>query len=201
MDVYFVRHGETDGNVARRHQHPDTPLNELGKNQVLAIAQTLAKLSPTHIITSTNVRAIETARVIGQECGCIPDTHPVFEEFHRPQYLIGQRYLSIATARYVWRWFRGYVIETGGESYPQFIARVVEARTYLEALPADARVIVVSHAVFTNLFLEHVCQDRPMHLMEAVYRFVKVLRIKNTAVIKLSYTKRVGTCGWMHVRS
>lgn len=201
MEVYFVRHGETDGNVARRHQHPDTPLNELGKLQVAAVAKELAILHPTHIITSTNVRAVETAQVIAAACDLIPDTHPAFEEFHRPRYLIGQRYMSIATVRYVWRWFRGRAIKTGGESYPQFIERVVAARTYLEGLPADARVVVVSHAVFTNLFLEHVCQDRPMRLLEAVYRFVQVLRIKNTAVIKLTYTKHVGTCGWMQVRT
>ncbi len=200
MDVYFIRHGETDGNVARRHQHPDTSLNETGKAQVAVVAKALATLSPTHLVTSTNVRAIETARAIGVVCDLIPETNPVFEEFHRPQHLIGQRYVSVATAHYIWRWFRGQSIEIGGESYPEFIARVVAARTYLEALPADARVVVVSHAVFTNIFLEHVCQDRPMGLLEAVYRFVKVLRIKNTAIIKLTYTKHVGTCGWVQVR-
>ncbi len=200
MEIYFVRHGETDGNLARRHQHPDTELNETGKAQVVAVSKMLEALAPTHIITSTNVRAIETARVVGQVCNIIPETHSAFEEFHRPTRLIGQRYVSLATAHYIWWWFWGRGSEVDGETYQQFIERIITARTYLESLPSDARVVVVSHAVFTNLFLQHVCRDRKMRLHEALYRFVRVLRIKNTAVLKLTYSKSHNTCGWVQVR-
>ena len=74
MDIYFVRHGQTDGNVAGRHQHPDITLNELGKLQVARVAKLLKGMKPTHLITSTNKRAMETAMVIGREGDLIPET-------------------------------------------------------------------------------------------------------------------------------
>ena len=62
MDVFFVRHGQTDGNIAQRYQHPDTRLNEVGKAQAEAIAGKIATLEPTHIITSTQLRAVILVR-------------------------------------------------------------------------------------------------------------------------------------------
>ena len=42
MDVYLVRHGQTDGNVGHRHQHPNTDLNEHGLVQAAAVAKQIA---------------------------------------------------------------------------------------------------------------------------------------------------------------
>jgi len=197
MDVYFVRHGETDGNVARRHQHPETSLNDRGVEQVTAVAYEIANLKPTHIITSTQLRAVESTKLITDYCeGIIPDTHTAFEELKAPRWLIGNRFVGFTTFWYVWSWFWGETVEEG-ESYRQFLERIKEARTYLESLPADARVVVVSHAVFTNIFLEHLCTDKPMSLWRAARRFWLILRIRNAAILHLRYTKSPqGTCGW-----
>jgi broad specificity phosphatase PhoE len=91
MDLYLVRHGQTDGNVARRHQHPAIELNEQGKEQVKKVAKVIRHMKPTHLITSTNVRAVETARQIGLVTDLIPETYPAFEELKRPPFLIGER--------------------------------------------------------------------------------------------------------------
>jgi broad specificity phosphatase PhoE len=72
MDIYFVRHGQTDGNVALRHQHVNTSLNELGKLQARMVAKKIAKIKPTNVVSSTNLRAIETTKIIVDECGRIP---------------------------------------------------------------------------------------------------------------------------------
>ena len=77
MEVYLVRHGQTDGNVGRRHQHTSTKLNQLGRAQAARVAEQIVKLAPTHIITSTNMRAVETASIIGQACNLIPETRLV----------------------------------------------------------------------------------------------------------------------------
>ena len=86
MDLYLVRHGQTDGNVAKRHQHPSISLNETGQKQARKVAKVLRHIKPTHIITSTNVRAVETARQIGIVVDVIPETYPPFEELKRPQF-------------------------------------------------------------------------------------------------------------------
>ena len=43
--VYFVRHGQSEDNVAPVFQSPDSPLNEKGKKQADSIAQRISKLS------------------------------------------------------------------------------------------------------------------------------------------------------------
>lgn len=196
MDVYFVRHGETDGNVAHRHQHPETELNEKGKEQVTTAAYELATYNATHIICSTQVRAVQSARIIAEYCGLTPDTHPAFEELKRPDWLVGHRYTSLTTLWYIWKWFFGTKHE-GGETYRDLIERIKAARTHLESLPADAKVIVVSHAVFTNIFLEHLCSDEPMTFWRACVRFWHIMRIRNATIVHIKYEpsdKKV--CPW-----
>jgi broad specificity phosphatase PhoE len=202
MDVYFVRHGETDGNVARRHQHADTTLNERGVAQVTTVAYKIADLKPTHIITSTQLRAVQSTKIIADYCeGIIPDTHPAFEELRAPQWLIGNRFIGLTTFWYVWQWFWGETIHEG-ESYREFLTRIKEARAHLQSLPADSRVVVVSHAVFTNIFLEHLCTDKPMSFWRAARRFWLILSIRNAAIIHIKYTEPTkGTCGWSFVEA
>jgi len=203
MEVYFIRHGETDGNVAHRHQHQDTELNEIGKVQAKEVATKVAKLKPTHIVSSTDFRAVETTKIIITECtdDLIPDTHPAFQEFKRPNWLIGNRYLSLVSVGYIWRWLYNFDKENQGENYAGFLKRIIEARSYLESLPEDSRVVVVSHAVFINIFMEHLCSDKPMGLMRAIRRFWKVMTIKNTSIVHLNHSHTAeGVCAWRLVK-
>jgi glucosyl-3-phosphoglycerate phosphatase len=189
MDVYFVRHGQTDGNLAKRHQHPNIALNETGKAQAAAVTAVIKSLAPTHLITSTNRRAVETATAIGSACDLIPQTDASFEELHRPQYLIGQRFGTVTTLSYVWRWFFGIPTAAmhDGESYAAFLDRLTAARQLLTALPGDSRVVVVSHAVFIHFFIEHMNRPYRMNLLRAAVRFFKILRLENTAIIHIRY--------------
>jgi broad specificity phosphatase PhoE len=201
MDVYFVRHGQTDGNAAHRHQHPHSDINEVGKVQVDNVAALLSDLAPTHLITSTHVRALETARVIGVACNIIPETYPPFEELHQPEYLVGERLIGMVTLRYVTRWFfnRPDGAMHDGESYEAFRMRLVAARRHLESLPADARVVVVSHSVFINFFIAHMTHPRRLGLIAAARLFLRILIMKNASIIMVRYSKtkaKHGHTGW-----
>jgi broad specificity phosphatase PhoE len=200
MDVYFVRHGQTDGNVARRHQHPDTPLNEEGREQADRRAHDLRRVQATHLITSTQKRALETARVIGRVSDLIPETYPDFEEWKRPDFLLGERLLSLVTLQFAVRWFFG-IDEASmhdGESYRDVLMRIVRARQQLEKLPRSAKVIVVSHSVFMNLFIAHACKSTRLGLFSAVIIYARMFMTKNTAVVHLRFTKSAAKhgCGW-----
>lgn len=200
MEVYFVRHGQTDGNVAHRHQHPDTPINEVGVAQARAVAAEVRRLKPTHLITSTHVRAFLTAREIGNACDLIPETYPAFQEFKRPDFLVGERMVGQATLRFVWNWFWGRPDASmhDGESHEDFVKRIGVARRYLEALPPTARVVVVSHSVFINFFLEHMSNPRKMGLIRAAVRFTKILLLPNTSVTHVRFRRLDDSmqCGW-----
>lgn len=64
MKVYFVRHGESQFNVTRKHQHKDVPLTERGISQVTALAKRLKDHAIDKVISSRYVRASQTASVI-----------------------------------------------------------------------------------------------------------------------------------------
>jgi probable phosphoglycerate mutase len=66
MKVYFVRHGESQFNTTRRHQHKDVPLTEKGIAQADALAQRLKNQPVKHILSSRYERAAQTAAVIGE---------------------------------------------------------------------------------------------------------------------------------------
>ncbi len=189
MDIYFVRHGQTDGNVGTRHQHPDTELNEVGKVQAAAVAPQVAALKPTHIITSTNIRALETARHIVEYTDLVPTTTATFEELRRPEYLIGERFYAWRSLRYVLAWFfrlRGEIAHDG-ETYDSLLTRIGRAQAELMVLPNDARVVVVSHSVFINFFIEHMNNLRPMRPWRSLYRFYRLLRTRNTSITHVVY--------------
>jgi len=68
--LYLVRHGETMLNVARITQGwSDSELSDLGRAQVLRLAERLATLRPTALYSSPLGRAMSTARAIADATG------------------------------------------------------------------------------------------------------------------------------------
>lgn len=65
MELYIIRHGETDWNVIKRLQgHSDVALNEQGRNLARITARALSDISFTRAYTSPLKRAKETAQII-----------------------------------------------------------------------------------------------------------------------------------------
>jgi len=64
---YYIRHGQTDWNVAHRFQGSrDIPLNETGIKQAHAAKDLMRDLPITHIYSSTLQRAHVTADIVNQ---------------------------------------------------------------------------------------------------------------------------------------
>ena len=57
--VYFVRHGQSEDNVAPVFQSPHSPLSEVGRTQAQRIAARVAKLAFDALLTSPYQRAKE----------------------------------------------------------------------------------------------------------------------------------------------
>jgi broad specificity phosphatase PhoE len=204
MEVYLVRHGQTDGNVGHRHQHPNTDLNQKGIAQATAVAEQIAALKPTHLVTSTQVRALETARIVARVTGLIPESYPIFEELHQPAVLVGQRILSPHSAFTIIKWFFRIksAVMHDGETYAQFVTRISEARQFLETYPKDARIVVVSHSIFINFFAEYMRNPKRVNVIRAAIRFLHIMALKNTSITHIRYEKPLRTqtgTGWHRV--
>ncbi|KVH92574.1 Histidine phosphatase superfamily, clade-1 [Cynara cardunculus var. scolymus] len=70
-EVVVVRHGETEWNAEKRIQgHLDIDLNDVGRQQAVAVAERLSGESNISAIYSSDLkRALETAQTIASRCG------------------------------------------------------------------------------------------------------------------------------------
>ncbi len=200
MEIYLVRHGETGGNVAKRHQSEATNLTSRGREQIKQTAKLLKELAPTHLLSSSVLRAVESASYIGTELNMIPQTNSVFAELIRPKFLHGHFHKSLGSLWFYIRWYLGLtnIEKEGGETYNDLRTRIKTAKIILAQYPADAKIVVVSHSVFINFFLAHMCQEKPMSPWQAFVRFSKVLSIKNGSITKIIYATAANknTCAW-----
>ncbi|MGD9785710.1 MAG: histidine phosphatase family protein [Hyphomicrobiaceae bacterium] len=77
--LYFIRHGETDWNAARRYQgQADIPLNDTGRAQAARNGRALAQIVPSvgalHFVASPLSRTCETMRIVRGELGLDPES-------------------------------------------------------------------------------------------------------------------------------
>ncbi len=199
MEVYFVRHGETNGNVAMRHQSEQSDLTEKGIAQATAAAQILKSYNPTHIISSPMIRALETTQILEKEIDLIPTISDLFREVGRPKFFIGHHLLSHVSFWFYFRWYFGLMNRQGegDETYQDVRERVAKARTFLETYASEDRIVVVSHSVFIIFFLAHMCNSKRLWPWQAMWYFFKIATIKNGAIRKLSVQKtKKGTYAW-----
>lgn len=71
LQVYLVRHGETQWNAERRIQgQSDSPLTAKGEHQAWQVGERAKTLGITHIIASDLGRTRRTAEIIAEACGC-----------------------------------------------------------------------------------------------------------------------------------
>lgn len=205
MEIYFVRHGETASNVARRHQPSHTRLTPRGRAQARAVAKDIAALQPTHFFSSSQVRALETAEIIGETIEMIPQVDSVFVELNRPKNMYGWHHRDPRSLWYLARWFFGFAgakdDAEAGENYQSLRRRVKAAQALLSALPQDARVVVVTHSVFITMFRAHMCNERPLSVWQAVQFLRKVFATKNTDIIHVRYIDvgEAHVCAWQEV--
>lgn len=167
MIFYFVRHGETDWNVAKKIQGTtDVPLNENGLRQARELADKLVTqgYNIDRAYTSPQVRAQATAQTAAMAMGieCIPiedlreldlgdwegDNWPNIEKCY------GEIY-------YFWNSHRRYTKIPNGESYNDLLRRIFKALEYIMK-HETGNVLVVSHsAIMFSLqcYLAGLCMD------------------------------------------
>jgi broad specificity phosphatase PhoE len=146
VELYLVRHGETEWSRARRHTgRTDVPLNAVGEAEAKALADHLRGLAFDRVLSSPLARATETARLAG--FGDRLETTGALAEFDYGEYE-GLTSAQIRAERPGWDLFRDGC--PGGETVEAAAAR---ARSLLDRLgvgpgspPAgEGRVLLFGH--------------------------------------------------------
>lgn len=151
MELWFVRHGTTSGNLERRFQgQMDLPLSSQGRREAGLLARRLSSAGLEIIYSSDLQRAWETATIIGRAVGLDPVATPLLRECSWGA-LEG---LTVAEAEELYpelmRRYRSASLRAGffgGERERKLLAR---ARTLLNRLAGQnhrfRRVLLVGHA-------------------------------------------------------
>lgn len=149
MRLILVRHGETAWNAERRYQgyHP-IPLNERGRQQAARAGVRLKQRAAVALYASDITRAWETATIIGQATGLVPQALLDLREINdgawaglTPDELLVRFPEHMAEMRYA----PDTTVRLGGESYAQLQLRTVRAFEHLVDQHRGQTVIGVSH--------------------------------------------------------
>ncbi|MEG3135326.1 2,3-diphosphoglycerate-dependent phosphoglycerate mutase GpmB [Rouxiella sp. T17] len=151
LQVYLVRHGETEWNAARRIQgQTDSPLTEKGIFQAQQVAERVRSEGITHVITSDLGRTKRTAEIIADACGCKVITDPRLRELHMG--VLETRHLDKLTAEEE-SWRKQMVDGTPegripqGETMTELATRMHEALNSCLDLPPGSKPLLVSHGI------------------------------------------------------
>jgi probable phosphoglycerate mutase len=164
--ICFIRHGETDWNVAKRIQgHTDIPLNETGRTQALAMAFNAAHQRFHAIYSSDLARTLETAQALAQredqEVKLLPQLrerhYGVFQGITAAE---GAVKYPEAYAHYVARDLE-YDFENG-ESLRGFAERVAGGIDWLLRHHSGQTIAAVSHSGVLDVIYRR-ATGRPLH--------------------------------------
>lgn len=200
MDIYFVRHAETAANARKRFQAPNEPITDKGSRDVAKLVHIIERLEPTHLYTSPYKRARQTADYLSYATSKEARWLELVHELEYPEYMLGKRHYSLATAWYGLRWFfnaKSVTVGVVAETRTHFFTRLMATRTFFANHHAlEDKIVVVSHSFFINGFVMHLCKNRPMRLWETIPHAFRVLRAKNTGVTHVRYTSENGNGRW-----
>lgn len=93
MKVYFVRHGETEGNVLKIGQTSTTPLTRTGLEQAKYVAKRFKTIQIDLIVSSPYTRASQTAEFIAKETGKPLRYLDALKEIKGPTIVEGMSYI------------------------------------------------------------------------------------------------------------
>ncbi len=168
MELYLIRHGETNWNKERRFQgRSDIPLNEKGEELAFVTAEALKDVPFTHIFSSPLIRARRTAEIIkgSRSLPIVTD-----ERLTEMGFGIIEGVPSSTITDILEKFFKApeaYEAPEGGETYEEVCART---RDFMEKViiplskkEPEAKVLLAGHGA----------------LIKTIYIYLKHLEIKN----------------------
>ena len=182
LELWLVRHGETDWNAAGRAQgHEDIPLNSSGIAQAQRLAARLAGQHFDAVVSSDLSRASETARAVASSLAGQPQVQ--LDSRWREQHLgVIQGLTHADTVARGWTYPRTPLEAwEGAESRVQLMERVRAPLAELFAAHAGGRVLVVSHGGTLRAAVQLLIGDLDYRL--------KLHGHDNTAISRLRLTK------------
>jgi probable phosphoglycerate mutase len=187
--VYFVRHGQSAGNVAPVFQSLNSPLTETGQKQAERIAKRVSNLSFETLIASPVQRAKETAEAIAKATGKKLEFSDLFVERVKPTCINGKLHED-EHANIIWREWGKSLYTPGmrvedGENFDDLLSRADKALEFLKNR-TEKSIVVVTHGYFLRTIVARVLLDNSLS-GEAFRNFQRSSEHENTGLTVLRY--------------
>ena len=182
MELYLVRHGETESNRQKRYKGwTESSLSEKGIWQAEQAAAFLSSKGIDAVYCSDLERAQNTARFIGKRTGIIPEVTPLLREIHFGRWE-GMTYNEIESSwgEEIHRWIDDPFCRSapGGETLKTVCTRMQTFLNYLcERYINGQHIAAVSHGGSIRALLYQVMSLEPQSFWE--------IKIDNASVTKL----------------
>ncbi len=190
--VYFVRHGETEGNVGKFFQTHDTPLTERGHDGAKAIAERLSHLTTDAIIASPFYRTQQTAGYISEAIKLPIETVESLHELQQSFVVRGKLWDSEEGQEFIEDRTKNFFDSNweipGAENHAMLLDRIKDTVEILEKHEAQ-NIVVVSHGIFLRYLAIYLLlsksEDSAIHRI--MYNNLHLL--SNVAVTEFIYSE------------
>lgn len=189
MRLYFVRHGESVGNVHHIHQNSSTPLSEIGIDQARFVAHRFKHIPIDLLLASDYVRTTQTAKEICAVINKEIEFEPLLREIKRPTEIEGMAHTSpkatkihkqIDDHKYDPLWHF-----SDEENYYDVYNR---AKKFLTSLPNRnvPNCLAVTHGIFLRMCLTVVFYPDQLNV-DFLDRTYAVLKTTNTGITAFEF--------------
>lgn len=187
--VYFVRHGQSEHNVAPIFQSPDSKLSAIGIEQAKYIANRVSRLSFDVLISSPFERAKQTAEEISKKTGKMPEYCDLFIERVKPSSIYNKPYSDEFASNLWLKWDKslytpGLKIEDG-ENYDDLVNRADKALDFFNNRKEQS-FVVVTHGFFLRMIIFRVLIGN-FRKGDIFQHFQKASAMENTGLTVLHY--------------
>lgn len=154
MKIYYVRHGQTDWNLARKMQGGETErdLNETGIKQAEETKKQLENIQYDIVIRSPMNRAKQTAEIINEERNV-----PIIIDERMRERKLGElegKEISTEMEKKIWNYDLNYQIP-GGENIRDFEKRILEFFEEIKQKYSDKTALIVAHGGVAKIIKSH----------------------------------------------
>lgn len=196
--IYFIRHGESEGNAGSTWQGAGAALTERGRTQAQLVADRLKAMPFEVLISSPYQRAKETAEIIAAHVDKGIEYSDLFVERRRPTTQIGisrNDPTSLEIEREIIAHFGEpdwhYADE---ENFADMKARGEAALAYLTARPENT-IAVVTHGYFMRVILACALVGRDI-TPDVCAHFISSFHTENTGITQLEYDDTQNERSW-----
>jgi broad specificity phosphatase PhoE len=202
--VYFVRHGESDFNAGGViKDESEIALTELGHQQAEFVGKRAMQLNPEIIISSTLLRARQTAQHIADATGKEIETSDLLVERRYPSGNIGltnQHPEVKEIERLMITGFSDGIRHSDEELFQDLKERAIKALEFLEARQ-EQTIVVVTHGIFLRVLLSVAIFGKEVSI-EHMGKIINAFKTKNTGITLLEYnTNELDSLGSWSVRA